>query len=139
MRKIYIAARARHRTDEVKQIVHKFEKAGWKVSYNWTTGQIVLKKPYREPKNRVYNVQHIKASLRGASNTDVFVLLDDEGLRGVYIEYGAFLNEALNNPKGRQAYIVGKDSHIREHVFESPEFVKFCDTIEEVYKDLKIK
>lgn len=76
--------------------------------------------------------------LRTAAKADIFILLDDPGLRGAYIELGAFLYDCLKNSTSRVAYIVGKDSHAREHVFESPDYVKFCDTVEEVYKDLRI-
>ena len=53
------------------------------------------------------------------------------------MELGAFLRDCLDNPKGRRAYIVGPDSHERESIFESPEYVIFCNSIEDVYADLK--
>jgi len=63
-------------------------------------------------------------------------LLDDEGLRGAYVELGAFLTDCIRRPKDRRAYIVGPNSADREFVFESPAYVIFAKTIDEVYADL---
>lgn len=74
--------------------------------------------------------------LKQAAKADIFIMLDDPGLRGAYVELGAFLLDCLENSEGRRAYIVGPNSHEREFIFESPEYVLFADSIEEVYKDL---
>jgi hypothetical protein len=75
--------------------------------------------------------------LKAAAKADIFILLDDPGLRGAYVELGAFLSDCMSNPVNRKAYIVGPDAHQREFIFESPEYVNFTDNIDEVYKDLK--
>ncbi len=137
MKKVFVSARAKYRLNDAKDIIHKFKKANYRVTFDWTDAEV--KRPYRQSKNRKFNTEFHKKSLLGAATTDIFILLDDEGLRGAYVELGAFLYSCLQKKDGRRAFIVGPDSHAREHVFESPEFVKFCDTIEEVYKDLGIE
>jgi hypothetical protein len=76
--------------------------------------------------------------LNAAAEADVFILLDEPGLRGAYIELGAFLYQTFKYPGDRKVYIVGPDSHEREHLFESPDFVKFVNSIDDVYKDLEL-
>jgi hypothetical protein len=75
--------------------------------------------------------------LNAAADADVFILLDEPGLRGAYVELGAFLHAGLKDTKNQKVYIVGPDSQKREHIFESPEFVEFVNDIAAVYKDLK--
>jgi hypothetical protein len=135
--KIYIAARAKHRSDDVAEIQKNLQKMGYELAYDWSAGDVDIKRPYREPNNRAHNLKAQEKMLKAAAKTDIFILLDDPGLRGAYVELGAFLTDCLNNSKNRIAYIVGPDSHEREFVFESPEYVRFVDTIEEVYKELK--
>jgi hypothetical protein len=136
MAKIYIAARAKTQLEEVKQIQKKLRSLGHEIAYDWAIADINIKKPYRDSSNRLHNLAATEKMLKTAAKTDVFILLDEPGLRGAYVELGAFLTDCLSNPEGRKAYIVGPDAHEREFIFESPEYVKFADTIEEVYKDL---
>jgi hypothetical protein len=96
----------------------------------------VVRKPYRDPKNRRQNLIVQAKMLKSAAVADVFIFLDDENLRGAYVELGAFLKDCIDRTSGRKAYIVGPDSHKREFIFESPEYVFFVDTIDEVYEDL---
>ncbi len=133
--KIYVAARAKHRLAEVRGIHKKLQTLGHIVNHDWTMADV--KRPYRNPNNRVYNVNVQAKMLKEAAYADVFILLDEPGLRGAYAELGAFLTDCLENSKGRRAYIVGPNSAKREFIFESPRYVKFADTIEEVYRDLK--
>lgn len=135
--KVYVAARAKYRAKDVAQIHQQLIKMGCELTYDWPSGNDEIKKPYRELSNRKHNLPAQAEMLKAASSSDIFIFLDDPGLRGAYMELGAFLRDCLDNPKGRKAYIVGPDSHERESVFESPEYVIFCDTIEEVYADLK--
>ncbi len=128
--KIYITARAKHRADEVAEIQKVLQNMGYAIAYDWPLSDPDIKKPYRHPENRKHNLSAQKRMLESAAKADIFILLDDPGLRGAYIELGAFLHDCIKKPKGRQAYIVGKYSHERESIFESPEYIKFADTIE---------
>jgi hypothetical protein len=134
--KIYIAARAKTRGDEVKEIQKNLEEMGHSITYDWATADVNIRRPYRDSKNRKYNKSAIPKMLKAASEAEIFILLDEPGLRGAYVELGAFLADVLKKPKHRRVYIVGQDSHEREHIFESPDYVKFADSIEGVYQDL---
>ena len=134
--KVYVSARAKTRLKEVREIQNHLRETGYDVTSDWTDASIA--RPYRDTKNRLRNLTAQERMLRSAADVDIFILIDDEGLRGAYVELGAFLYDCLGSSRGRQAYIVGKDSHKREHIFESPDYVKYCDTIDDVYQDLKI-
>ncbi|HEY5550085.1 MAG TPA: hypothetical protein VIK37_02720 [Candidatus Saccharimonadales bacterium] len=134
--KIYIAARAKTRVNEVKKAQEKLKSMGHFVTYDWAVVNVSVRRPYRDPANRKHNEAAISKMLRAAAGADVFILLDEPGLRGAYVELGAFLADVLKRPKHRRVYIVGPNSHEREHIFESPEYVKFANNIEVVYKDL---
>ncbi len=129
--KIYIAARAKHRAEDVKKIQDKLRSMGHTITHDWASVNDSIRKPYRDPANRLHNSLHVPKFLRAAAEAEVFILIDDPGLRGAYIELGAFLFNITDNKK---VFIVGPDSHERESVFESPDYVYFVDTIEEVYK-----
>ena len=135
--KVYVAARAKYRADEVEEIQKRLSESGYEAISDWTAVVKKIKRPYRDSQNRKANVRLQAQMLQNAKTADVFILLDDEGLRGAYVELGAFLTDCLDSSQNRRAYIVGPNSHTREFVFESPEYVKFCDDIEEVYKDLQ--
>jgi hypothetical protein len=134
--KIYIAARAKTRLTEVRVIQDKLRTLGHTITYDWAVEDVDIKRPYRHASYRKHNALAIPRMLKAASEADIFILLDEPGLRGAYIELGAFLADALKKPRSRKVYVVGPDSYEREHIFESPEYVKFADSIEEVYKDL---
>jgi hypothetical protein len=135
--KVYVAARAKHRAQDVAQIHKQLNLMGYELSYDWPQIKDEILKPYRETQNRKHNLIAQEKMLKDAAGADIFILLDDPGLRGAYVELGAFLTDCLDNPVNRRAYIVGPQSHEREFIFESPEYVIFADTIEEVYKDLE--
>jgi hypothetical protein len=137
MKSVYIAARAKYRAAEVAEIQKKVQQLGFQIAYDWPSGNNVIKKPYRLPANRKANLAAQNKMLLQAAKADIFIFIDEPGLRGAYVELGAFLTDCLNNSKGRRAYIVGPNSHEREFIFESPDYVKFADTIDEVYQDLK--
>lgn len=134
--KIYIAARAKTRTDEVNKIQTKLRSMGHTITYDWIIDDVNVKRPYRNPENRRHNESTIPKMLKAASEADVFILLDEPGLRVAYVELGAFLADTLKMPDNRRVYIVGMNSHEREHIFESPEYVRFAKSIDEVFKDL---
>jgi len=135
--KVYVAARAKYRANDVAKIHKQLEQMGYKLTYDWPTKNDEVRKPYRNPENRKYNLAAQEKMLRAASEADIFIFLDDPGLRGAYMELGAFLRDCIDRPKGRRAFIVGPNSHERESIFESPEYIIFADTIDEVYEDLK--
>jgi hypothetical protein len=137
--KIYVAARAKYSAGIVADIQSVLKANGHSITYDWAANSSLIKKPYRYPKNRKWNLKAQASMLKSAAEADVFILLDDEGLRGAYIELGAFLKDCLDHPGRRRVYIVGPDSYRREFIFESPEYVLFCDSIDEVYKDLGLK
>lgn len=133
--KVYISARAKTQLDNVKVIQEKIKALGHQIVSDWTS--VEVKRPYRNPENRQKNAQIQARMLEQAAAAEVFILLDEPGLRGAYVELGAFLADCLSNPQNRKAYIVGPESGEREFIFESPEYVIFADIIEEVYSDLK--
>ena len=135
-KKIYIAARARYRAKEVGKIQKILQTMGFSVAFDWPAGNVDIKKPYRDPKNRKHNLAAQEKMLKAAAKADIFIMLDDEGLRGAYVELGAFLHDCLNNSNGRAAYIVGEHSYEREFIFESPKYVIFAKNIKEVYEDI---
>ncbi len=134
--KVYVAARAKYRANDVAQIHEMLQTMGYELTYDWPAGNDEIRRPYRDPESRKHNLEAQAKMLKAASEADIFIFLDDPELRGAYMELGAFLRNCLDNHLKRKAYIVGPDSHERESVFESPEYVIFCDTIEEVYKNL---
>lgn len=136
MKSVYIAARSKFRAQDVAKIQETCKLMGYKIAYDWPAGDRAIKKPYRDPENRKANLRAQAEMLRAAAEADIFIFLDDPGLRGAYVELGAFLADCLDNSKERKAYIVGLDSQQREFIFESPEYVRFVDNIEEVYADL---
>jgi hypothetical protein len=133
--RIYIAARAKYRTEDVKKIQDKLRSMGHEITYDWAASNDEIRKPYREESNRLHNASKIPEFLQAAASADVFILLDDPGLRGAYIELGAFMYSKLNDIN-KKVFVVGPDSHERESVFESPEYFYFIDTIEEVYQQI---
>ena len=136
--KIYIAARAKTRQTEVAEIVKRLNDMGHTITFDWASNNQRILKPYRYPKHRKSNKAAIPKMLNAAAEADVFILLDEPGLRGAYIELGAFLYQTFKYPGDRKVYIVGPDSHEREHLFESHDFVKFVNSIDDVYKDLEL-
>lgn len=134
--KIYIGARAKTRLAEVKQVQDKLKSMGYTITYDWAVANADTRRSYRDPANRERNKSAIPKMLNAATEADVFILLDEPGLRGAYVELGAFLADCLKNPKSRRVYIVGPDSHEREFIFESPEYVFFAKNIDEVYTAL---
>lgn len=134
--KVYIAARATTRLEDVKIMQRKLVELGYSIAYDWANEDMNIARPYRHRNSRELNSKAITKMLGAAADADVFVLLDEIGLRGAYIEYGAFLHEALKHPKKKKVFIVGPKSHQREHIFESPDFVHFVDTVEDVYTAL---
>jgi len=134
--KIYIAARAKTRAGEVMKIQDELRSMGHAINYDWAIANVNVRKPYRDPVNRRHNASAIPKMLKAAAEADILILLDEPGLRGAYVELGAFLHEALKNPQSRKVYIVGPNSHEREHIFESPEYVVFAKNIDEVYLPL---
>ena len=133
--KMYLSGMAKTRMGKIKQAMEKFRKVGYKITYDWT--ESTVKKPYRVPTHRQHNLKAYRGMLEGAAQADIFILFDGPGLRGAYVELGAFLYEALKDHKNKKVFIVGKDSAKREHIFESPSFVHFVDDINQVYEELK--
>lgn len=134
-KEVYIAARAKYRAKEVAEIQNTLQEMGYEIAYDWLS--VSIKKPYRSPKNRLHNLKAQEKMLKAAADADILIFMDEPEIRGAYIELGAFLLSCLYNSAGRFAYIVGEHSHEREFIFESPDYVLFKDTIEEVYEDLK--
>lgn len=134
MKSVYISARAKTQLNNVKQIEKELTRLGYKIFSDWTSANV--KRPYRDPSNREHNVELQSKMLEKAAKAEVFILLDEPGLRGAYVELGAFLADCLENQSNRKAYIVGANSHEREFIFESPEYVIFANSISDVYKEL---
>ena len=134
--KVYVSARAKTRLSEVREIHAELKTMGFTITSDWVDQEI--KKPYRDPRNRVYNTKLQEDMLRSAAKTDIFIMLDEPGLRGAYVELGAFLTDCLGDSKNRKAYIVGPMSHEREFIFESPDYVVFADDVNSVYEALKL-
>lgn len=138
MKKVYIAARAINRSEEVAAIQSKLIKMGYELAYDWPAGNNKILKPYRNPINRHHNLAAQKKMLIAAGEADIFILLVDTGLRGAYVEFGAFLYSCIEKPnKQKEAFVVGPKSVEREHIFESPLYVRYFHTIDEVYEELK--
>lgn len=131
---IYVSARAAHGLEPIRAIYRRrLEKLAHTITYAWADEEGV-RKPYRDPVSRLANLAIQDAMLRGAAAADVCILLADDGLHGALMESGAFLYSCLDRPDGRIGYIVGANS--RQSIFDSPEYVRFVDDIEQVYKEL---
>ncbi|MEX1059187.1 MAG: hypothetical protein WEC17_02035 [Candidatus Saccharimonadales bacterium] len=137
--KVYVAGRAKTRVGDINKIQEKLKSMGHSITYDWAIADVNVKRPYRDPTNREHNQSAIPKMLKAAAEADIFILLDEPGMRGAYIELGAFLADAIKRPDHHRVYIVGPDSYEREHIFESPKYVKFFDSINGVYGDLKTK
>jgi len=100
--KFYIAART-GRKEEVAALKSVIEKRGHSLAVDWMRhGNI---KPYLE--NRGKAELHAIEDAQGARNCDVFILLSDEGGKGMYVELGIAIASHLETGKPK-IYAVGE-------------------------------
>lgn len=131
--KIYIAARAAHGLEPVRDIYQRIEALGHTITFKWAEVDSVGK-PYRENKSHSNNQLLAHQGLRGASEADVCILMDDPGLWGALIEWGAFLSNCEKFPDARLGYIVGAEG--RHSVFDVLPHVRIVDSIDDVLNEL---
>ena len=105
--KVYIAARAATRLKEVKRIQKRLIAQGHIIAYDWANNDTNIKKPYRDPANRKHNESAQNRMLKTVAKADVLIFLDEPGLRGAYVELGAFLFDGLDSSRKKCVYIVG--------------------------------
>lgn len=120
--KFYIASRTA-RAEDVLEIKAILLKLGHEV-YDWTMFA-AIKRPYSESE-----VSPIAAEeLQAIKDSDIFILLGDEGGTGMYVELGyALATES-------KIYCVGEHNDVT--VFQYLPQVKRVESFEEVLKDLE--
>lgn len=131
--RIYVAAKPSNHIEVVRQMYKDFEAMGHSITKKWTDEDV--RRPYRNPDNRTHNLMFQNECLLGAYNADVFVLMQGPELDGALKEAGAFLVSVVQQPKGRLMYIVEED-HIRQSIFDSPEYVRIVDSVDSIYESL---
>ena len=122
--KFYVASRTK-RTPEVKALIATLTERGHSVTHDWTTFEFELNRPYPADTARLC----AEKDLAGIKEAEVFILLCDEGISGMYVELGYAL--ATNT----HIYSVGKDNG--HTVFQYLSDVKRVETVEEVLEDLE--
>ncbi|HEX9679153.1 MAG TPA: hypothetical protein VGA08_00845 [Candidatus Saccharimonadales bacterium] len=126
--KVYIAARTK-RADDACYLADKLEQEKHSVTFKWFD-EVITNRIQNKGAHRDY-YQFVRKALLSASNAEIFILLSDSGMRGTYVEMGAFLLSQLQNPKSNpKLIIVGGEKH--SHIFESVSFTYHVDSVDQV-------
>ena len=75
-------ARAKTQAEQVKQIQEKLISTGHTIAYDWASVDVNVRKLYRDPANREHKNIVAPKMLKAAASADVFILIDEPGLRG---------------------------------------------------------
>lgn len=124
--KWYIASRQKNK-ELVKSIIKKINSLGHEVSFDWT------EYPDLSPfENNPIECKKISDSIsKELLNTDVFVMLGDEGGTDMLIELGIVLGRQ-NDTKKVHIYVVGKNNK-RSLMHHHPS-ITHVDNIEDVFR-----
>jgi len=113
-----------------KKLAAWLEEHDFTISYKWWNEEI-LPKPFRGNNNPKLHVI-MKNELISAAGADIFVLFSAPGMRGAYIELGAFLADA--DTSNKTVYVIGGAQE--EHSFESLSHFVFVDSVDELKQEL---
>lgn len=128
--KIYIAARIKTGSLQVKELAESLTSLGHKITYDWT--KEVIPKPFSEHKDIA--APFALKMKDGATDCDIFILIWDESLLGALIELGMALGTSSKD-KPKIIYILGKKE--RESIFETlPEF-RIIENPQDVIDEIK--
>ncbi|MCW9054646.1 MAG: hypothetical protein OQJ98_01530 [Candidatus Pacebacteria bacterium] len=127
MQTFYIAARARHRAEEVSRLQDLLREKGLESALDWVAlganGEV--KKPYKEnPKN---SGMLGDLMLEAAQKADLFILLHDQDLEGALMEYGVARYAAIRDSEKRVLVV---DLGGRDSIFLHRTNVTNVDSIE---------
>ena len=127
MNRVYIAARL-SRLLEIKEFAVWLESQNFEIAFRWWN-QGEFNRPYRNSNNPELNAS-LKASIAHARDADTFILFSEPGMRGAYVELGAFLADESSH---KQTYVVGGGD--QDHIFEALDgfvFVKSTEELKEI-------
>jgi hypothetical protein len=132
--RVYLTGRSTASHYDIPELGDLLEVSGYEITWRWWE-EGAPKKPYRSPESHKHNVGVVKEALGSAATADILIQLSQPGMRGVYVEQGAFLAawERGDNPNPRMYIVGGAD---QEHVFESLPFVSFT-TMDELQDTIK--
>ncbi|MBS3054245.1 MAG: hypothetical protein J4431_01785 [Candidatus Aenigmarchaeota archaeon] len=127
--KFYIASRF-GKAAEVKEMTKKLEEMGHSVTTDWTQHGAI--KPYSQnaSKAMLYSIEDVQ----GVLNSDVFILITDEGGKGMYVELGVAIASFIEK-KTPRIYIVG--AHNENTIFFFHPSVSRKDSIQDVLDDIR--
>lgn len=122
--KFYIASRYSKR-EYVNNIREMLNKKGHSMTFDWTKSDSF--RPYGQ--NQENSKEVANKSLDGIKNSDIFILLTDEGGTDMYVELGIALVNFINkgNPK---IYVLGE--HLEKSIFYFHPSVNLIKSIEEI-------
>ncbi len=124
--KWYFASRMRHK-DKIKKLGKTLENYGQKISFNWA--EIGSINPYS--KNKKVCEEHSYKTSLAIKNSDVFVMISDEGGTDMFTEKGIAISSNMINGFPR-IYVVGKYNE-RSMMHFHPS-VKRVNSLEDVFK-----
>lgn len=127
--KIYIAARFRKK-EEVANLYKLVVGSGHKIAGDWTLHKPI--KPYEQ--NQALAKRYSVEDVEGVRNSDVFVLLSDNGGRGAHVELGVAIlaNLVCGKPK---IYVVGE--HASGSMFYFHPAVNRRENLDQVLREIK--
>lgn len=134
MKKVFVSGQVDD-VDCVRKVYKKLELAGFTVTHDWTTSDVILSGREAKLNNTKEAGLRAEKDINGVVDADVYILLSDNEKvgKGMYAELGAAL--ALNKRSGRpDIYIVGSLKHLS--VFYLHPAVKLRDTVEDVLNEL---
>lgn len=131
---VYVAGKVAEDNSSIQDVVGRFEKAGFTISYDWTRAK-GIQKPYLDHAKR--NAAAAEDMRNGVKVCEVFVLLCGGDIYGAMAEFGmalaAVIPEAFSQ---RRIYVVGLPEQMRQSIFFTLPDVMVCETVDEVLADL---
>lgn len=127
MKKFYIAARARHRVNEVTELQNFISGFGLHNAFDWVESGANgnVKKPYKD--NPESSSEIGDKMLGAAFLADVVILLHDTDLEGALMEYGVARYAAIKSP---QKLVLVVQMGGRDSIFLHRGNIKIFESIE---------